>query len=45
MMKKLAALLLVVSAFGLILSGCSKQEEGGGTETAGATAGGETTGK
>jgi ABC-type glycerol-3-phosphate transport system substrate-binding protein len=39
-MKKIFAILLAISAFGLVLSGCSKSEEGGDTgATAGATGG------
>lgn len=43
-MKKILALVLVVCAFGVAVSGCAKAEEGGGeSTTAGATAGTEET--
>ena len=46
-MKKIFAILLAVSALGMVLSGCSKSEDAAGTNTpaaGGGTTGGGTTG-
>jgi hypothetical protein len=43
-MKKILAILLALSAIGMVISGCSKSEDAAPADTAGGTAGGTTTG-